>query len=195
VAGRWMQFGLYGANAIPTNVPGKIALAQQLDELVTGIASPVDTDRGLHARLRYLTHSDAGYDAMARAGIDVTPRTLMKWLAEEAAPNHENLQKIDAAYWDYRRHNVAADLKRRLNRAGAGTRVEIYPIDQSTVDEPRRRPIQVRSLTVRDVWDDAVDAWINEDLDTLDIIWDEIITDLDSDYDAYSYVSAVGFGA
>lgn len=191
MAGRWRQFGLYGADG----VPGKIALARQLDELVTGIASPVETDRGLHARLRYLTHSPAGYEAMGRAGISVTQRTLMRWLAEEAHPNRANLEKIDNAYWDFRAHNVATDLKRRLKAAG-GTRIEIYPVDQTHVLTPRRRDLAPRSINIRGyVWDDMVDAWLDDDLDMLDTIWDDIINGLDSDYDAYSYVTAVGFAA
>ncbi len=192
MAGRWREFGLYGAEG----VPGKIALARQLDDLVTGIQSPVDTERGLAARLRYLTASPQGYQAMERAGIDVTARTLFAWLAEERTPSPANLRKIDDAYWDLRRRNVAPDLKRRLKAEGRGTRVEIYPVDQTNVLTPRRRDLAPRSVTIRGtVWDDIVDAWINDDLDTLDEIWDDIINGLDSDYDAYTFVTAVGFAA
>lgn len=191
MAGRWMTFGQYGAEG----VPGKQALARQLDELLTGIASPVESERGLHARLTYLTASSNGYAAMERAGISVTPRTLMRWLAEETHPNRANLARIDAAYWDLRRHNVAKDLKRRLNNGGRGTRMEIYPVDQRNVLPQRRRDIPVRSINVRLVWDDMVDAWLDEDESTLDDIWEDVIQDMDSQYDAYSNVSAVGFGA
>ncbi|NGN67623.1 transcriptional regulator [Streptomyces sp. A7024] len=191
MAGRWMTFGQYGAEG----VPGKQALARQLDELLTGIVSEVTTERGLHARLKYLTASPAGYAAMARAGIDVTPRTLMRWLSEEAHPTRVNLTRIDAAYWDLRRRNVAKDLKGRLNARGRGTRMEIYPVEQRGVIAQRRRDIPIRSVNVRLVWDDMVDAWLNEDERTLDEIWDDIICDLDSSWDAYSYVTAVGFGA
>lgn len=40
-----------------------------------------------------------------------------------------------------------------------------------------------------------VDAWRDGDEAALDEIWDTITSDLDSAYDAYSYVTAVGFGA
>ncbi|MGP3954038.1 hypothetical protein [Streptomyces sp. 7N604] len=40
-----------------------------------------------------------------------------------------------------------------------------------------------------------VDAWLDEDLDVLDEIWDDIINGLDSAYDAYTHVTSVGFGA
>ncbi|MFH8411305.1 hypothetical protein ACH4FX_42065, partial [Streptomyces sp. NPDC018019] len=45
------------------------------------------------------------------------------------------------------------------------------------------------------VWDAAVDAWLADDSDALDRIWDEIIPALGSDYDAYSNVSSVGWAA
>lgn len=40
-----------------------------------------------------------------------------------------------------------------------------------------------------------VEAWAKRDLETLDEIWDDIITDLDSDYAAYAYVGSIGVGA
>ncbi|NEB66402.1 transcriptional regulator, partial [Streptomyces fulvissimus] len=73
---------------------------------------------------------DTGYEAMDRAGIHVTPKTLMAWLAEEVIPNRANRTRLDAAYWDLRRQNVAADLKRRLNNDGRGTRLEVNGVDQ-----------------------------------------------------------------
>ncbi|MFE8979093.1 transcriptional regulator, partial [Streptomyces cyaneofuscatus] len=145
----------------------------------------------------YLTATDAGYEAMDRAGIHVSPRTLMAWLAEERSPNRANLGRLDAAYWDLRRRNVAADLKRRLHNGGRGTRVEINPVNQSAVDRRHQRDLSTRSVNVRDLdlWDRAVDAWMDDDLAELDAVWDEIIEDLGSDYDAYSHVSSIGWAA
>ncbi|MFF3598053.1 transcriptional regulator [Kitasatospora indigofera] len=196
MAGRWHDFGRYGASGIP----GWLAIARGLDELVTGVASPVTSKRGLNARLRYLTRSQAGYEAMARAGITATPRTVKAWIAGKQKPNNANRDMLDAAYWTLRRHNVVTDLKRRLNNNGAGTRVEIYPVDQSGVQESRRRDISHRAINVRGAWDDMVDAWDKGPNDPsaarmLDVIWDEVITDLGSDYDAYSYVTHIGFAA
>ncbi|MFE7343404.1 hypothetical protein [Streptomyces griseus] len=54
----------------------------------------------------------------------------MAWLAEERTPSRANLARLDAAYWDLRRRNVAADLKYRLNNNGRGTRAEVSPVDQ-----------------------------------------------------------------
>ncbi|WP_432004235.1 transcriptional regulator [Streptomyces sioyaensis] len=191
--GRWRDLGAYRARGIA----GWIALAEGLDRMVTGIESPVDSERGLAARLRYLTASDAGYEAMDRAGIHVRPRTLIAWLAEETTPNKANLARLDAAYWELRRRNIVADLKRRLNNRGRGTRIEIDPVDQSQVHRRHQRDLETRSINVRGgVWDRAVDAWIDGDRHELDAIWDEIIsTGLGTDWDAYTYVSSVGWAA
>ncbi|WP_331735506.1 transcriptional regulator (plasmid) [Streptomyces sp. NBC_01166] len=191
MAGRWMDLGMFNAHG----VPGADALGAAIENMVTGITSPVDSDRGLAARLRYLTKTDAGYEAMDRAGIHVSPRTLMAWLAEERKPNGANLNRLDAAYWDLRRRNVATDLKHRLNNDGRGTRVEINPVDQSRVENKHQRDVASRNINVRGVWDRAVDAWIDDDVEELDAIWDEIIQDLGSEYDAYSNVSSIGWAA
>lgn len=191
MAGRWMQFGQYNAHGMR----GADALGAGIERMVGGIHSGPDTDRGIAARLRYLTASASGYAAMDRAGISVTSRTLAAWLAEERSPNAANRARLDAAYWDLRRHNVAADLKRRLGSRG-GTRVEIDPVDQSAVDARHRRDLQTRRLTVRaQHWEAAVDAWLTDDDQALDAVWDEVITDLGSDYDSYSHVSSIGWSA
>ncbi|MFI1227580.1 MULTISPECIES: transcriptional regulator [unclassified Streptomyces] len=191
MAGRWMNLGQYDAHGIP----GADALGAAIENMVTGIASPADTERGLSARLRYLTTTDAGYDAMDRAGIHVSPRTLIAWLAEERTPNRANRARLDAAYWDLRRRNVATDLKHRLDNNGRGTRVEINPVDQTAVERKYRRDLSSRSLNVRGVWDRAVDAWLDGNVQELDAIWDEIIEELGSDYDGYSNVSSIGWAA
>lgn len=188
---RWKQLGHYGA----TGTHGGTALARGIEAMVTGLTSSPDTDRGIAARLRYLTASTAGYTAMEQAGINVTARTLSSWLAEERSPTPANRAKLDAAYWSLRRHRVVADLKRRLG-SGGGTRVEIDPVDQGHVDRKHRRDVQVRHLTLRPaVWDAAVDAWIADDARDLEAIWEDVIPDLGSDYDSYTHVSSVGWAA
>ncbi|MEV7897404.1 transcriptional regulator [Streptomyces cyaneofuscatus] len=188
---RWMNFGDFGAEG----VSGGEALGIAIEGMVQGIASPVDSERGFAARVRYLTKTDAGYEAMDRAGVHVSPRTLMAWLAEERMPRSKAmLAHVDAAYWDLRRRNVAADLKHRLN-AGGGTRVEINPVDQGGVERKHRRDLSTREVSVRGVWDRAVDAWMDDDQGELDAVWDEILDLIGSDYDAYSYVSSIGWAA
>ncbi|MDT0382509.1 transcriptional regulator [Streptomyces sp. DSM 42041] len=191
MAGRWMNLGQYNAHG----VRGAEALGAGIENMVTGIHSGADTDRGITARLRYLTHSAAGYTAMERAGIAVTPRTLFAWLAEERTPNTANRARLDAAYWNLRRHNIAADLKRRLTSRG-GTRIEIDPVDQTAVERRHRRDLATRRLTVRPRhWNAAVDAWLADDDEALDTVWDEVIHSLGSDYDAFSHVSSLGWNA
>ncbi|MEU0002180.1 transcriptional regulator [Streptomyces microflavus] len=197
---RWIHFGHYGAQG----APGGEALGIAMERMVSGISSPVESERGLAARLNYLTKTDAGYEAMDRAGIHVSPRTLMAWLAEERTPNRANLARLDAAYWDLRRRNVAADLKRRLHNGGRGTRVEINPVNESRVDrkhqrgEGLRRRLSTRDVNVRDLdlWDRAVDAWMDNDLGELDDVWQQICQDhLGTDWEAYAYVDSIGWDA
>ncbi|MFB6836200.1 hypothetical protein [Streptomyces sp. NPDC056361] len=74
--------------------------------------------------------------------------------------------------------------------------MEIYPVEQSHVPAECFRPtLQQRSITVRYIWGDLVDAWAAQDSDTVDEIWDDVISDLDSDYNAYAHISSVGIGA
>ncbi|AXK36702.1 transcriptional regulator [Streptomyces armeniacus] len=191
MAGRWADFGQYNARG----VPGAQALGNGIERMVTGLASSPDSGRGIAARLRYVTASDAGYAAMDRAGISVTPRTLYAWLAEERRPSAVNRARLDDAYWDLRRHNVAADLKRRLTARG-GTRIEIDPVDQTAVAPAHRRTLPVRRMTVRPRhWSAAVDAWLADDETAMDGIWDDLIVELGSEYDSYAYVSSIGWAA
>lgn len=57
------------------------------------------TAKGWHAQLNKLTSSPRGYAAMAAAGIDVTTRTLLKWLGDEEYPvRRGDRERIHAAY-------------------------------------------------------------------------------------------------
>ncbi|MEV7558976.1 hypothetical protein [Streptomyces sp. NPDC089795] len=140
----------------------------------SGIVSPVTTRRGLAARLRYLD-SPAGRYALAEQGV--TARTVRSWMRGKATPSPVSRERIDAAYWWRRRE------------------MEIYPVDQSHVDAKYARPLSDRSITVRYIWPDLVDAWAAKNEAMVDEIWDDVITDLESDYAAYVYVSSVGIGA
>ncbi|WP_426405226.1 hypothetical protein ACN9M0_39140 [Streptomyces sp. R-07] len=87
-------------------------------------------------------------------------------------------------------------LKRHLDNDGSGRRMEVYPVDRSQVPAERSRPgLQQRSITVRYVWGDLVGAWAAQDQDTGDEIWDDVISDLDSDCNAYAHASSIGIGA
>ncbi|MFB7998804.1 hypothetical protein ACFC4G_39000 [Streptomyces sp. NPDC056002] len=188
--GQWRKFDARG-------MKGGEALIAELNRIVyeTGIASPISSRRGQDARLHYLD-SEAGRDELRAQGV--SDRALRSWYAGKSRPSKANLQRLDAAYWTRRRTNMirSGSLKRRLNNEGRGRQVEIYPVDQSTAAPGRARDnITERSITVRYVWDDMVDAWAAQDADTMDEIWDDIIQDLDSSYAAYAYVASVAVGA
>ncbi|MBP0451222.1 hypothetical protein J5Y04_16980 [Kitasatospora sp. RG8] len=201
----WKNFGKYGAAGDPGNVHGKIGLGRALEDALErmivegGIKSPVTTRRGLLARMRYLTATKGGPAAMADAGITATPATIKAWTKGRQQPRPANLELIDTAYWNLRAHNVLSNpgaLKQHLNNAGKGTKVEIHPINQDPVIPKRRRDnLRIRTLQVRYVWDEAVDAMVAGDEAKLDEIWDDIIADLDSDWGAYTYVRHIGLGA
>ncbi|MEV5567643.1 hypothetical protein AB0L54_33030 [Streptomyces sp. NPDC052196] len=190
---RWGEWKKYGAQG----VKGGEALILELNRIVyqSGISSPITSKRGQDARLRYLK-SPAGRAELRAQGV--TDRTMKAWLAGKSRPSRANLDRLDSAYWNRRRANLIRSgwLKRHLNNNGQGRHVEIYPVDQSGVDDGYARPnISQRSLTVRYVWDDMVDAWADQDAALMDDIWEDIISDLDSDWTAYAYVSSVGIGA
>ncbi|GAA2238336.1 transcriptional regulator [Streptomyces nogalater] len=186
---RTHDFGLYGARG----ERGSQAAARVLDSLAGGITSPVTSRRGLTARLRYLTRSPAGRHAMREAGLTITPRTLRAWLGGKQRPNRNNLEKIDTAYRTLRRRNVAGHLLRRLN-ANGGTRVEIHPLDQSRVPDPRQRVLEYRRFNIR-AWDAIIDAWARNDPRALDDAWIDQIINLGSQWGKYEYVTSVGFAA
>ncbi|MGW6823183.1 hypothetical protein [Streptomyces sp. NPDC055005] len=146
------------------------------------------------ARLRYLD-SAAGREALAEQGIST--RTLRSWTRGKATPSQVSRQRIDAAYWERRRENLIRSgwLVRHLDNDGRGRHMEIYPVDQSHVDSKYSRPLSDRSITVRYIWPDLVHAWATRNETMVDEIWDDIISDRDSLYAAYAYVSSVGIGA
>ncbi|MFE4660902.1 hypothetical protein ACFRFJ_29950 [Streptomyces hydrogenans] len=192
---QWGEFGKYNARGMK----GGEALIREINRIVysSGIASPITSQRGLSARLRYLD-SKAGREELKAQGV--SPRTIRAWMRGKGtiSPTPASRQKIDAAYWHRRRDNLIRSgwLARHLDNDGRGRRMEIYPVDQSQVPEGRRRPtLSQRSITVRYIWGDLVAAWAAQDADTVDEIWDDVITDLDSDYTAYAYVASVGIGA
>ncbi|WP_425824694.1 transcriptional regulator [Streptomyces fractus] len=188
---RNLEFGKHGAQGIK----GYKAVARQLDALAGFIATPITAKRGLMARLNYLTRSDHAREAARAAGLTVTDRTMKAWLDQKRAPTKQNLARIEAAYRAVRRQNVARYLVGRLNREGRGTRVEFHPLNQSQVNRPHQRVVSFRTLNVRR-WDAVVKAWADEDDGALDAAWfDDITSDLGSDYGAYEFVTNIGFAA
>ncbi|MEU6664242.1 hypothetical protein [Streptomyces sp. NPDC046821] len=194
--GLWARWGVWQKyNA--RGMKGAEALILELNRIVysSGIASPIGSKRGQNARLRYLD-SKAGREALRAQGV--SDRAMKAWFKGKSRPSKANLDRLDSAYWTRRRENLIRSgwLKRHLDNDGQGRRMEIYPVDQAAVPESfSRANVSERSIVVRYVWADLVDAWAAQDESTLDEIWEDIITDLDSDYAAYAYVSSVGISA
>ncbi|MET8858666.1 transcriptional regulator [Streptomyces sp. NPDC004579] len=187
---RTNDFGKYGASG----VKGHELVARQLESYVNYIATPITTDRGLLARLHYLTRTVHALAAAREAGLSVTDRTIAAWLDEERRPSKKNLAAIEDAYRTVRRRNVARYLLARLNREGRGTRVEFHPLNQSRVNRPLQRVLEFRTLNVRN-WDRVVDAWAAGDDRALDDAWIDKIVDLGSQWGQYEYVTSIGFAA
>ncbi|WP_331763278.1 transcriptional regulator (plasmid) [Streptomyces sp. NBC_01590] len=186
---RTIDFGKFGARGIK----GTDAVARRLDDLADGIVTPVTVKRGLMARLHYLTRTDHSRKAARDAGLTVTDRTLKAWLEERRRPSNANLERIEAAYRQVRRQNVARHLLRRLN-ANGGTRVEIHPLNQSQVPRPLQRLVEYRAMNVRR-WDRIVEAWSAGAHQALDDSWEDVIVDLGSQWGQYEYVTNIGFAA
>lgn len=186
---RTIDFGKFGARGIK----GSAAVARKLDELADGVVTPVTVRRGLMARLHYLTRTDHSRRAARDAGLTVTDRTLKAWLEEKRRPSRANLERIDTAYRQVRRRNVARHLLRRLNADG-GTRVEIHPLNQSQVPRPLQRIVEYRTMNVRR-WDRIVETWASGDQQGLDDAWEDVIVDLGSQWGQYEYVTNIGFAA
>lgn len=75
-------------------------------------------------------------------------------------------------------------LTRHLDNQGRGLRMEIYPVDQSHAEAEYQRPnIQQRAITVRYLGR-LVTAWSNRDQNLVDEIWDDVPSDVDSEYGA-----------
>ena len=187
---RTIEFGKYHARG----TKGHELVARQLDSYLTYITTPVTTERGLLARLHYLTRTDHARQAARDAGLTVTDATVNAWLNGERRPLKRNLAAVEDAYRAVRRHNVARHLLSRLNREGRGTRVEIHPLDQSLVSRPLQRVVGFRHLNVRH-WDRIVDAWAAGDDRALDDAWVEKIVDLGSQWGQYEYCTSIGFAA
>lgn len=156
--GDWKKFDTRG-------MKGGEALILELNRIVyeSGFSSPITSTRGQNARLHYLD-SKAGRAELRAQGV--TDRAMRSWFSGKSRPSKANLERLDSAYWVRRRENLirSGSLKRHLDNDGQGRRMEIYPVDQSAVTPSRARTnITERSITVRYVWADMVDAWATQD--------------------------------
>ncbi|MFG2948423.1 transcriptional regulator [Streptomyces adustus] len=175
-------------------MPGAVALTTTLDELAQ-VTHPYRTPPPERSRnnLLYLTRSSTGYTYMQDCGIRMDRRMITAWLAGERLPAADQQRRLEDAFRLLRRRNMASSMTHRLNADG-GTRVEIYPVDQSEVADQHRRTARWRHKNIYR-WDPIVAAWSRSDLHELTCRWHDVITGLDSDWRMYEYVTHIGFGA
>ncbi|WP_326782450.1 transcriptional regulator [Streptomyces longwoodensis] len=174
-------------------MPAAVALNTTLDEIAQVTSRWITPTQRLRRNLLYLTRSRTGYTFMQDCGIRMDRRMITAWLAEERIPGPEQQRRLEDAFRLLRRRNMAPSMTRRLNARG-GTRVEIYPVDQSDVDDKHRRTARWRRKNIYR-WDPIVAAWSRSDLRELTHRWHDVITDLDSDWRMYEHVTHLGFWA
>ncbi|MEU3511308.1 transcriptional regulator [Streptomyces longwoodensis] len=174
-------------------MPAAVALNTTLDEIAQVTSRWITPTQRLRRNLLYLTRSRTGYTFMQDCGIRMDRQMITAWLAEERIPSPEQQRRLEDAFRLLRRRNMAPSMTRRLNARG-GTRVEIYPVDQSDVEDKHRRTARWRRKNIYR-WDPIVAAWSRSDLRELTHRWHDVITDLDSDWRMYEHVTHLGFWA
>nr|ABY83470.1 unknown [Streptomyces sp. HK1] len=95
-------------------------------------ASPLPCQLARPPRPPALLGSPEGPRALAEHGV--SDRLRRAWVTGRT-PSRAKLAAVDAAYWDRRRANLirSGALKRLLDNEGRGRRIEIHPVDQSSV--------------------------------------------------------------
>lgn len=181
-----MGFGELGANGIE----GGQALAVSLDARVFDAGWTRSEQELLEQAVQYLSVKKGAAAALQAHSITTDPAALTAWLPPGQAPGSDVQQRVQQAFRDLRRRNVAPWLTRHLN-AGGGTRIEIHPVDQERVEARHRRPLRVRKKNIYR-WNPIVQAWASQDFLQMEHQWQQEISDLDSDYRSYQYVHHIG---
>lgn len=182
-----MPSGLRGAEGLE----GGRALAASLDQRT--FEDDVDWRRSeaecLVRNLRYLLRKTGGPAAMEEYGLTAAPEALAAWLEGASTPFPEQERQLESAFRSLRRRNIAPSLTRTLD-AGGGTRIQIAPVDQVGVEARYRRDLRVRYKNIYR-WGPIVRAWAAQDSMELDQLWEEVITDMGSDYRKYQCVESI----
>lgn len=181
-----MGFGHLGARG----VEGGRALAAGLEQRVFDDRAWHDDVRRLRQAVRYLNTRAGGAAAMKAHDVTADPATLTAWLSRTLTPGPDQQQRLERAFRDLRRRNVAPYLTRVLN-AGGGSRIEIHPVDQGGVDARHQRELRVRWKNVWR-WNTIIKAWAREDSLEMEYLWQDLVSDMDSDHRSYHYVHHIG---
>lgn len=126
-----------------------------------GAVSPV-------ARFRQLFGTRAGYEALERAWLDVSPRTIQRWIAGEQRPGKANAEKINRAYSIWHRR-PSPDIVARVQGAVGVVTGEIKVSDDSAV-----RTVRL-DHSVNTGWLDFLKEWrrVKPDTARLETIYTE----------------------
>ena len=183
-----MGFGQFGAEG----AEGGRALAWSLDERTFDhdVEWRRSQEECLQRAVTYLTRKTGGPAALHAHGIEKDRGTLTAWLDGSAAPDTDQRRRLEEAFRELRRRNIAPSVTRQLNAKG-GTRIQITPVAQDAVHDRHRRQVSHRVKNIYR-WDAIVRAWAQQDSLRLEHLWMHIIGDLDSDYRKYEYVSYIG---
>ncbi|MFJ3644458.1 transcriptional regulator [Streptomyces murinus] len=182
-----MGFGELGAQGIE----GGRALAKSLDERVFDDVEwrRSDAER-LHQALAYLTKKKSAAGTLHAHGITADADTLAAWRSKTRTPDAEQQQRLQQAFRDLRRRNIAPYLTGVLNADG-GTQIEIHPVDQETVEAAHRRNLRVRYKNVWR-WDAVIASWARQDSLEMEHLWQDLMSEMESDHRSYYYVQHIG---
>jgi hypothetical protein len=182
-----MGFGQLGAQG----VEGGRALAISLDRRTfDDVEWRRSDEEHLQRAVKYLARKAGGAGAMQAHGITADPVSLTDWLSQAHTPSPDRQQRLQLAFRELRRHNIAPHLTRVLNADG-GTRIEIHPVDQEYVETRYVRYLRARNKNIYR-WNAIVQAWARQDSMALEDLWQGVISDMDSDYRKYEYVEHIG---
>ncbi|WP_046498441.1 hypothetical protein [Streptomyces odonnellii] len=182
-----MGFGELGAKGLE----GGRALAKSLDRQVFDDVAWTRSDQeSLEQAVKYLSAKKGAAAALQAHHITGDPSALTRCLSTDHMPDLDVQQRVQLAFRGLRRRNIAPWLTRHLN-AGGGTRIEIHPVHQEGVEARHRRPLRVRKKNIYR-WGPIVQAWAGQNFLELEYQWEWQISDLDSDYRSYAYVSHIG---
>ncbi|MDO0917831.1 hypothetical protein QQM39_45730 [Streptomyces sp. DT2A-34] len=182
-----MGFGELGAKGIE----GGRALAESLDSRVFDDVEWRRSDEELlHQALGYLVKKKSAAAALHAHGIAADADTLAAWWSKTRTPDPEQQQLLQQAFRDLRRRNIAPYLTRLFNADG-GTRIEIHPVNQEAVEARHRRDLRVRWKNIWR-WNPIIAAWARQDSLEMEHLWQDLMSEMESDHRSYYYVQHIG---
>ncbi|CDR18141.1 hypothetical protein [Streptomyces iranensis] len=172
-------------------VEGGRALAESLDRRVfDDVAWRRSDEELLQQALGYLVKKKSAADALHAHGITADVDTVAAWRAKVRTPGPEEQQRLQQVFKDLRRRNIAPYLTRVLNADG-GTRIEIHPVDQESVEARHRRDLRVRWKNIWR-WNAIIAAWARQDSLEMEHLWQGLMSEMESDHRSYYFVRHIG---